>query len=187
MDGGPTFRYGDMFQTAWNQPGTLFVVTTNSTINKRGELVMGRGSAKQLTLHARGVAKVFGEVLRQYHMDLYGLCVLTKDLLAEKLGHWCRIFCDIGAFQVKTRFSDRADTNLIRHSATLLLEYAVKHPNLTINMNMPGTGHGHLTEGAVMPYLKPLPKNVNIWRFEHEAPPQTAPIASDDNDELDQD
>lgn len=179
MDGGPTFLYGDMFQSAWNQPGTLFVVTTNSTINQRRELVMGRGAAKQLTLHANGIAKVFGEVLAQYHMNLYGLAVFTRQMLEQKIGHWCRIFCDVGLFQVKTRYNDRADPDIIRHSAAQLLEYAVKNPNLQINMNMPGTGCGRLAEGVVMPHLKQLPKNVNIWRFAHEKPRATTPGETD--------
>ena len=180
MDGGPTFQYGDMFQAEWNKPGTLFVVTTNSTINKKGELVMGRGSAKQLKDRAPGIPGVFGEVLSKYHMNLYGLCVVTSIRFKERLGHWCRIFCDVGAFQVKTRFSNQADPTIIRRSAQLLNEYARKNPALVINMNMPGTGHGRLSEGAVMPHLRQLPKTVNIWRFAHENPAK--PVVTDDQD-----
>ena len=183
MDGGPTFQYGDMFQATWNKPGTLFVVTTNSTINKRGELVMGRGSAKQLKDRVTGIPEVFGEVLKPYHMNLYGLCVVTSGRLKERLGHWCRVFCDVGAFQVKTRFSEKADPVIIRRSAEMLNEYARQHPALTINMNMPGTGHGRLAEGTVMPHLRPLPKTVNIWRFAHENP--TRPVVVDESSDQD--
>jgi hypothetical protein len=187
MGGGPTFQYGDMFQTAWEQTGNLFVVSTNATISKEGKLVMGRGVAEQLKQRVPGIDKVFGEVLRRHHMQLYGLCVLKLDLIKEKLGHWARVFNDVGAFQVKTHFSNRADPIIIRSAADKLREYALLNPKLTIHMNMPGIGYGYLTEGMVMPFLKDLPKNVNIWRFSHQAPPghNRPDLAVDDDSDQD--
>jgi hypothetical protein len=183
MDGGPTFQYGDMFQTAWNRPGTLFVVTGNSSINRHGELVMGRGAAKQLKMRVNGIAQLLGEVLTKYHMNMYGLCVVPSQRMKERLGHWCRVFCDVGVFQVKTRFSNRAEPTIIRHSVAMLERYARENPSLVINMNMPGTGFGHLSEGAVLPYLERLPKTVNIWRFAHEAPRVTTVVNDEPSDQ----
>ena len=162
---GPTFKYGDMFEE-WNKAGTLFLVTANSTIDYKGHLVMGAGAAKTLNLRASKLPKVFGEKIAK--KQPYGLIIFRKKQLEKKLGHWCRIFCDVGVFQVKERYRDPAKPELIEMAATMLQDWATKNPLVQIHLNMPGTGHGRLSEAKVMPLLRGLPTNVNIWRFSHE-------------------
>jgi len=169
MGGGPTFQYGDMFQTAWNQPGTLFVVTGNSYINLRGQLVMGRGAAKALSERVHGIARMFGDLVREVPEDYYLLRVPVHTV-KECLGHWCRVFCDVGLLQVKRHFRDVGDTALIKEGVTRLASFAKDNPTQAIHMNMPGIGWGRLSERTVLPLLADLPKNVNVWRYSYQAP-----------------
>ena len=166
---GPTFKFGDMFEE-WNKPDTLFLVTTNSVINYRKELVMGAGAAKALHLRAPKLGKAFAERIEK--KQPYGLIVFKKKQLERMFGHWCRLFCHVGAFQVKEHFRDAAKPELIELAAGMLKEWAIDNPNIQINLNMPGIGHGRLTEAQVLPLLQELPASVNIWRFSHEGQAQ---------------
>jgi len=180
MSTGPTFKYGDMFQETWNKPGTLFMVTTNSTVNRNGKLVMGRGAAKELALRLGGIEKLLGRAVTERGPE-YHLLVITDTVLHEVLGHWHPSFCDVGIFQVKHHFKDKAEPALIEKAAKALAEYAKNNRNQEINLNMPGTGCGLLSEAAVLPLLQCLPSKVNIWRRAYEAPrkPSYEPSSDD--------
>jgi hypothetical protein len=184
MDGGPTFQYGDMFQAGWNQPGTTFVITGNSYINARGKLVMGRGAAKALAMRLPGIAEAFAAVIR-HRGSRYGFFAMTPEILKEYIGVGKILMCRVGVFQVKAFYKDPADPKLIENAVAILNQYARGEPQHVINMNMPGTGWGRLSEAHVLPLLKPLPKSVNIWRFAHEAP--RVPVIVKDEDEDDED
>lgn len=68
----------------------------------------------------------------------------------------------LGIFQVKDRFGDKADLELIRRSAVTLAQYAKQHPDTQVRMNYPGIGWGHQSRKAVEPLLDCLPENVTI-------------------------
>jgi len=165
-----SYKYGDMFQESWNRPGTLFIVTGNSTVKSDGSLVMGRGAALELKRRMHGIDRLLGERIRLGGPKDYGFIRLTTEEIHRSLGHWCRAFCDVGLLQVKRHFRDSARPELISLACSMLKDVAKAQPAMAINMNMPGTGCGRLSEAAVLPLLKDLPVNVNIWRFRHEAP-----------------
>lgn len=180
---GPVFKFGDMFQQPWNKPGSLFVVTGNSTIKSDGSLVMGRGAALELKRRLSGIDRLLGEQIRLHGPGSYGLIVLSPENIKRGLGHWSRAFCSVGLFQVKEHFRDKADPKLIEFSAGLLRDWAKANYGVQINMNMPGTGCGRLSEAAVLPLLNLLPANVNVWRFAHEAPRQRIVVDEPDTED----
>ena len=180
---GPVFKFGDMFQDCWNKPGSLFVVTGNSTVKGDGSLVMGRGAALELKRRLSGIDRLLGEQIRLHGSGSYGLIVLSPENIKGRLGHWSRAFCGVGLFQVKEHFRDRADPKLIEFSAQLLHDWAWANYSVPINMNMPGTGCGRLSEAAVLPLLTRLPVNVSVWRFAHEAPRQRTVVNEPDTED----
>ena len=140
---------GNMWDT-W--PTTdYFIFTGNSFIKRNGALVMGRGIAREVRDKWPGIDVEIGrELMKHIHTDnFYGL------VLGEK----------IGVFQVKHHFSDPAELILIAASAELLRIEAEDHPHARYALNFPGIGNGHLKYDNVLPLLKHLPDNVNIWTF----------------------
>ena len=169
---GPSWRWGNMWQV-WDRPRTAFVVTTNSSTNRFGELVMGRGIAKQLRERQRAFGRLFAEELEACWVRTngeYGLMLFTNKQLEKRLGKFDAPRCWVGAFQVKRHYSDAAEPSLIQKSAMLLAEKAKQQPAMVFNLNYPGIGFGRLSEAVVNPLLRCLPENVHVWRFEHQMP-----------------
>lgn len=135
----------------WTYPADMRFVTTNSYVNSRGELVMGRGAALQAKQRYSDVPKLAGKYI--FHLSKYGLCHIPQYQL--------------GLFQVKYHFKDRADLDLIRYSFGLLEMYAAQTCG-TIAMNFPGIGYGGLDRNDVLDVMREyeLP-NVVICEYEH--------------------
>lgn len=157
----PIFRFGDMFEEGLEgnpkkvKPYICIFATTNSYINVKGELVMGRGAALQMkTLFpfspiyfANSIQETTDRYSNYYR---YGIIIEYKNR--------------IGIFQVKYHFKSTARLDLISNSSFKLGHYAKKSPKYQFWLNFPGIGYGGLSENEVMPYLKDLPDNVVIWR-----------------------
>jgi hypothetical protein len=143
---------GDMW-TAWPTAG-LFLVTTNSYLNQRGELVMGRGMAWQARRRFGGLPKAFGEAIaaRCGHLGEYGLLISERWPEAR-----------VGALQVKRHWVSRASLSLIRKSTHMLSAWAEEHPDVQIHLNMPGVGNGRRSLQEVLPIMEVLPDNVHVW------------------------
>ena len=141
----PTFKTGEMFRA----PGFI-IVTTNSFLTSEEKLVMGRGAAWQLKLKVPGIDKIFGKIIHETcgHLGRYGLLFNGK----------------YGAFQVKYRFNEKADLDLIKFSMVMLSLEAKKDREAIFNINFPGIGNGRLTEDEVKPVLRTLPGNVHVWK-----------------------
>jgi hypothetical protein len=140
----------------------LFLITTNSTLKKNGALVMGRGIARQARDRFPGLDTALGgEIARRCgNRGEYGLLVSPRWPAAKP-----------GAFQVKTDYVQPASLSLIRLSAIALLAWCEEHPGAAVHLNFPGIGNGGLARAQVLPLLKSLPDNVNVWEYGRAASP----------------
>ena len=130
----------------------LFCVTTNSSIKLDGTLVMGKGIAAQARDRLRDIALCFGAAIRKSEIpSKYGLVICQHE--QQKMG----------AFQVKTHYSDKAVLSLIRYSSQMLFKKLLEHPTWNVAVNFPGIGNGGLEIREVLPIVSLLPNNVTLW------------------------
>jgi len=147
-------RIGDMW-SAWDT-ADLFLITTNSTYDKDGCLVMGAGIAGQAAKRFPRLPCTLGERLRSMNAEdkgIYGLLVSTMWPQAK-----------LGLFQTKRDWQDSASKVLVIISTNMLVEWANEHPDAQIHLNYPGIGKGNLSEEEVFPIIERLPENVTIWK-----------------------
>ncbi len=140
----------------------VYVVTTNASVNARGELVMGRGAARQAVQRIPGISKEAAEIV-DYRLGLlnraekpYGFVLVRQPRPEEgKYG--------FGIFQVKQAWDQLAKIPLISLSMNILRMYALEKKHITIRMNYPGIGNGGLPKGQVSLLLQDLPENLHIF------------------------
>lgn len=142
---------GDMW-SAYDQ-ADLFLVTTNSVLNRYGALVMGAGIARQARERFPELDAALGNAVVQVG-DTYGLIVSPRWPTAK-----------LGGFQTKVRWHDPSSLELINFSASKLVAWCKAHPTARVHLNMPGVGHGRLSREQVLPILEPLPDTVTVWGF----------------------
>jgi len=140
----------------WKHPGFpgMIVVTTNATIAKRGNLVMGRGAAKQAVDRIKNIQFEAGTIARTYipvgsstGFAQYGFAIVRHPT-EDKIG--------FGIFQVKWHFAENACLDMIEMATDRLLEYIEEHPDVNIRMNFPGIGAGRLSPDDVLPIIERL-------------------------------
>jgi hypothetical protein len=125
-------------------------ITTNGTIKKNGEAVMGRGNAKQATIMIKGIPQLLGTYLKK-NGNVAGILQVTEN-------DW-----PIVVFPVKHNWWEDADTKLILKSAEWLRQEAHRSPANTYHLPRPGCGNGRLDwERDVKPLLIDLPDNVLV-------------------------
>jgi hypothetical protein len=149
----PTFKRGDLFRNL--DKYDLVFVTTNGTLNTKGELLMGAGIAAQAKNLYPSLPKSFGDKIKPI-LDLkpngwYGICILPNSKIA--------------AFQTKVNPYNDSDPRLIRFSTECLIDYASNNIDLNIALNYPGIGLGQLDKSVVEPIIRLLPDNVTIWEL----------------------
>jgi hypothetical protein len=129
----------------WAELGVadLLLVSTNATLNKNGEVVMGRGAAKEAKERFPQLPFDLGMRLRTGGLAGQKYGVLISDITA----HGTRL----GAFQVKYHWQDDADLGLISHSAHALRAIAGDYERIAINF--PGIGNGRLERSQVEYFL----------------------------------
>lgn len=155
-------RRGDLMKHL-SEPDYV-VITANSYINKRGELVMGRGFAKQMAKKFPELPADFGDSLQdmakgEYYLFFpYGFGMGVPRALPE----------NVGVLQVKRHFRENADIELIRKSLERLDRKATRESDKIFYLNFPGVGYGRLRREDVLPLLQDLPNNVHIWEYEDE-------------------
>lgn len=151
--------HGDMWNRCCFGNNTIPIATTNSYISLHGEVVMGRGAAKEakerFPWFPRVLAQMISSGTKQGHLGKYGFI-----LCFEKIG----AAITIGAFQVKRHFRSKAEPDLIVTSTEMLAYYAQAHPAIAFIMNFPGIGFGGLSEKDVMPLISHLPDNVIVCK-----------------------
>ena len=128
------------------------IVTTNSFLTSETKLVMGKGAAWELKMKVPGIDHEFGKMILEKcgHLGRYGLLLHGK----------------YGALQVKYRFDEKANLELIKFSLGKLASLASKSKHDWFNVNFPGIGNGGLNKTDVLPLLDILPRNVYVWEKE---------------------
>jgi hypothetical protein len=128
----------DCFDT--NQ-SSVIVITTNGSLNRKGDAVMGRGIAKEAADRFPGLRRELGAEL-----EIYG----------NKLNYFPKY--RLITFPVKKSWEQRADPKLIKKSLKELLKLVKKGciaDWYTIYMVRPGCGNGFLKWADVKGILKP--------------------------------
>lgn len=146
------YKHGDIWSELDNS--CIILITTNSTINKRGELVMGAGSAKQAKDRFPNLPKIWGKSVR-------GFRDLDYNIIITELEN--NIF--IGALQTKRFWKDPSTKNLVAKSLQKLQEYAESNPTIQFHCVMPGIGKGKLDINKILPFTDLCPNNITFWQL----------------------
>lgn len=160
----PTFVKGDMWsvfdKTDW------FLITTNYTVKKNREAVMGAGIAKQARDRFPPIAMALGEKIERaedLHLELPKVATI---------GFYGHSPTRVGYFMVKHHWAEAASLDLIESSVYALEDilesvkaYNYPYP-LRVDLNFPGVGNGKLSREEVLPLLESLPSYVHIWEYE---------------------
>lgn len=117
----------------------------NQTVNKRGELVMGKGCALEAKKRFPRLPIKIPELWK-----MYGVGVI--QLFDERLF----------VFVVKDKWQDQAKLQLIEESAKSLNWLAYNNRNETFVLPRPGCGAGGLRWSDVRPLIEFLPDNVQV-------------------------
>lgn len=144
------------YSNLWDSKADLYVVTCNGTLNRYGELVMGRGAALEAKNRFPELPLLAGQIVRKN---------FKKDIIYKEFYRY-GFFCigNLGLFQVKYHFKDKADIELIKYSAICLYNYLDETDfNLNVHMNYPAIGYGGLKREDVEPIIQTiLPDNVTV-------------------------
>ena len=150
-------EYGNIFDYVGK--ADCICVTTNGTIKRNGELVMGAGVAKQFydKYKNHNIARVLanklykGSPLNTMHV------VNTKDNICYKAvdakdnqGTY------VLSFPTKNHFMDKGDLELIKRSAKRAVLFAEMYNLKSIIIPSPGTGCGQLKEEDVYEALNEI-------------------------------
>lgn len=138
-------------------PYNVLLFTANSTINSKGKLVMGAGTAKVVRDTYPGIDAELGKLIP--HLSTFGLCII--DTGAE-MGAEGELQPKFGAFQTKTLWWRESTLDLISYSVEKLGNWANNNKHFDIGLPFPGVGNGGLSRSQVLPLLEGLPNNVYI-------------------------
>jgi hypothetical protein len=133
----------------WNHhaKGEWIVITTNGSVNKSGECVMGRGVALQAKKKFPPLARILGDAIKRggnkVHV-LQGFRLIT--------------------FPVKHQWFEMADLELIKKSAEQLKDWhwflfqgsKLSPEEQKIYLVRPGAGNGHRTWEEVKAVIEPI-------------------------------
>ncbi len=132
-------KRGNLWVLAKGHP---LVITTNGSVNRRGECVMGRGIALQAKQRFPDLPYAIANRIKKFGNNCFWL------------GEWGNYF--IVTFPVKHQWHQKADCELIRRSAYQLEKMFCKSQWKKIYMPRPGCGNGGLTWEIVKPILSPI-------------------------------
>lgn len=127
-------------------------ITTNSTLNSKGHLVMGAGNAKQAKEICPELPSIFGNQISNScgNLGFYGLLKHDKYF----------------ALQTKLHWRDKSPIKVVSLSIHKLNLAANKHPDKIFGVPFPAINHGKLKEEDILPMLLLLPDNVIIFKLE---------------------
>ena len=126
------------------------VITTNGTVKKNGEAVMGRGCAAEAKVRWPQMALALGRLIQQRGNIPHLLVMASEGQPA------------IWSFPVKHQWFQKADLDLIHQSATLLVQECCAYADdwtdrdAVIVMPRPGCGNGRLNWEDVREVIAPI-------------------------------
>lgn len=147
----------------WGSQANVVLFTGNATLNRHGELVMGRGAAQQARGMFPGLGKMLGARLEAWRVEHgtatpYGVLMVPHP---HDPHGW------LGVFQVKWHYIMDADLDLIQTSTNNLYDLALSRPDATFAVNFPGIGAGRRAQdrGKILEMLERLPDNVEVHEY----------------------
>ena len=145
---------GEMW--SWWGETDLWLFTGNSCKNQKKESVMGAGLALEVKKRFPHLPAIIGAYLT--HLSTYGLMIppYWKEESTKQ----------IGVFQVKHHFKNKAELALIGYSVVRLQQYIKTWGLDRVDLNFPGIGYGGLKRDHVLPIIEELPDCVHVWEKE---------------------
>lgn len=132
----------EMRADLWEVEADLRVITTNGTIKKNGEAVLGRGCAKEAALKEPRLSKFLGRHLLNNGNIPFIAGFPTTGWLAT--------------LPVKHNWWERADIDLIVESTKSIVEWADACEYTNVVIPRPGCGNGQLKWEDVKPMIETL-------------------------------
>lgn len=129
-------------------------ITTNSVLNTKGELVMGKGIALAAKKAVPSLPRLFADSIKLKNKSKSDH--IQKDYYLVNVGKYI-------AFQTKRHWREPSPIELVVGSIQRLERLALKYPNFTFGLPFPGVHNGGLTKEQVLPYLHHLPNNVTVY------------------------
>jgi hypothetical protein len=189
-----TYRYGNAW-SAWDvdkEDGVvtdLFLITTNSTLRKGGQLIMGAGIAAEAVARypAHNLPQVLGKQIANlcYVVDERTGGIIYSDYNLLISPRWePGSLSKLGLLQTKRWPFDKSDIALVKASISALSEWLlharVKYEReIIVHMNYPAIGYGGLALRDVSQIVDNLPDNVYVWQ-----PPSAKPLSLPDTHDL---
>lgn len=137
--------------------------TANSTLNSRGELVAGKGAALAVKQKYPAIPFAIGQNILQTcgNLGTYGVAIPYHSLMPV----YDR---QIGAFQTKRYWNDKAELSLVAYSTKCLIDLIEEGIHdlsvyTTVALKYPAVGLGGLSVKDVYPIINVLPDTVNIY------------------------
>lgn len=126
-------------------------VTTNSTLKKTGDLVMGAGIAKEAKKRYPECPKFFGEIVKKRNAEngFYGMIIYNK----------------IFALQTKVHWRDKSPIEVVEKSLAMLSVAAGAAPHMKIGIPFPAINNGGRSVEDIMPLLQKLPDNITVYKI----------------------
>ena len=132
----------------WDFPADVRVITTNGTVKKNGECVMGRGCALEAKRFQPEIPKLLGHHIQETKSN--------TPFLFPAILKGARLV----SFPVKHNWYEKADIDLIEVSARILTAWANMPDKVgvwnTVVLPRPGCGNGGLRWEDVKPVLEPI-------------------------------
>lgn len=138
----------------WDYPADVRVITTNGTVKKNGECVMGRGCALEAKKYWSRLPTALGALIKEHgnHTQYLGMWPWGPE--EDQM---------LYSFPVKHNWYEKADISLIERSALELVSLIDKHtgPDFpdykpVVVIPRPGCGNGGLKWEDVKPVLEPI-------------------------------
>lgn len=140
---------GDLFTRENVSAYDYVCFTSNSMLNKKGELVMGKGVALCAKNYRSDLPSKFGDIIESRGLEgrFYGLLAYKNFI----------------AFQTKIHWKDDSYLEDVQRSVELLKRLALKHPNKTFALPFPAVVNDHQKRMDIKPLLDTLPDNIFIF------------------------
>jgi len=140
----PSFRKGNLLKSDCD----YLCFTSNSVINKEGELVMGKGIAKAFKDAMPNLPYFFGQLIK------------------NKSSYHYKKIDNIIALQTKIDWRDDSELDFVIKTIQILKEHAIEELNKTFAVPLLGTLNGKLNQQIIREAMSQLPDNVYIYTLD---------------------
>lgn len=164
----------DLFETIYEDDVDAICITTNGHYTRGGLAVMGGGCAGVCAKRWPETSQRLGKLLKDFGSNIpFIIGALDKDGkilelsadLVKKKEYKCLIF----SFPTINDLMDGANLQLIKQSATIMMDYVNQYGLKGIMLPRPGVGIGGLAWKDVKEALEPiLDDRFTIVSFDHE-------------------